>query len=312
MIVVTFNKLGMPVGDEGNELVQFLRRLVRIPDHVSIEYSDWRKVPIQNKKDILNLQFILMKQSRLKNGSYIAWEEKKAWRGSLKARAYDPSLTVDQIISQEVKNDKRLNPTQFKKLVSSWFTPKFQRACDAKRLSCSKMKEPHASGTKSFARHSHEMATKNNGVYPTRGELYIKTHTQKDGTIVDDKAAHVVASLNDIANDSTITPNDLHDFTKDDYSRVKGPEKRGYIRLVGRMPATKSSGASLTDLQTIDQLKNVVGAMVVIIQEHIPNANLSSVLNNMNIQVPAIGSLVHNNSLSNDDISSSRIHNDNV
>jgi len=29
-------------------------------------------------------------------------------------------------------------------------------------------------------------------VYPTRGEVYIKTRTRKDGTIVDDEAAHVV------------------------------------------------------------------------------------------------------------------------
>lgn len=54
-IVVTFNKLGKPVGDEGTELVQFLGTLVRNPDHVSIEYSDWRKVPKQKKEDMYSL-----------------------------------------------------------------------------------------------------------------------------------------------------------------------------------------------------------------------------------------------------------------
>ncbi|KAK1441066.1 hypothetical protein QVD17_06903 [Tagetes erecta] len=39
-------------------------------------------------------------------------------------------------------------------------------------------------------------AAKNNGVYPTRGEVYIKTRTRKDGTIMDDKAAHVVDRYN--------------------------------------------------------------------------------------------------------------------
>jgi hypothetical protein len=54
-IIVTFNKFGKPVGDEGNELVQFLGTLVRMSEHVSIEYSDWRKVPIQNKEDMYSL-----------------------------------------------------------------------------------------------------------------------------------------------------------------------------------------------------------------------------------------------------------------
>ncbi|KAJ0479892.1 putative transposase, Ptta/En/Spm, plant [Helianthus annuus] len=166
-----------------------------------------------------------------------------------------------------------------------------------------KMKEPHVSGTKSFARLAHEMATKNNGIHPTRGEMYIKTRTRKDGSIVDDNATQ--ASLKKITNDSTTTPDDPADFTNDDYSKVKGPEKRGYIRLVGRMPAAKSNATySQTNdqiksvIQTNDQLKSVVNAMAIIIQEHIPNANLSSVLSNINMQVPGTVSLVHNNSLS--------------
>ncbi|KAI7737383.1 hypothetical protein M8C21_006664, partial [Ambrosia artemisiifolia] len=48
-----------------------------------------------------------------------------------------------------------------------------------------------------------------------------------------------LASLENIPKDSTITPNNLDDFTNDDYSKVKGLEKRGYIRLIGRMPAAK-------------------------------------------------------------------------
>jgi hypothetical protein len=33
---------------------------------------------------------------------------------------------------------------------------------------------------------------KNDGIYPTRGEMYIKTRTRKDGSIVDDEASGVV------------------------------------------------------------------------------------------------------------------------
>ena len=88
-----------------------------------------------------------------------------------------------------------------------------------------------------------------------------------------------------IASDSISTPRDSSDITNDDYSKVKGPEKRGYVRLVGRMPAAKKNGDSSSDSQTVLQLKSVVNVMANIIQEHIPNANLSAVLRNMNIEV---------------------------
>lgn len=54
-VIVTFNKFGKPVGVEGNELVQFLGTIVRMSNHVSIEYSDWRNVPKQNKDDMYSI-----------------------------------------------------------------------------------------------------------------------------------------------------------------------------------------------------------------------------------------------------------------
>ncbi|KAI3813416.1 hypothetical protein L1987_18138 [Smallanthus sonchifolius] len=232
-IVVTFNKFGKPVGDEGNELVQYLGTLVRMADHVSIEYSEWRKVPVQKKEDMYSLvksKFIIHpdETSEIKKWIFHSMGKKwRTWKSSLKAHIYDPSLTIDEIVAQQTNNDNRVNPTQFKELVTRWFTPEFQSTCAVKRSSRSKMKEPHITGTKSFARLAHELATKNNDVYPTRAEMYITIRTRKDGSIVDDKAAEVVASLKAIASDSTSTPGDLDDFTNDDYSKVKGPKKRG-------------------------------------------------------------------------------------
>ncbi|KAL8233762.1 hypothetical protein R6Q59_019862 [Mikania micrantha] len=66
--------------------------------------------------------------------------------------------------------------------------------------------------------------------------------------------------------------------------RLKGPVKRGYVRLVGRMPATKDKGDSEINSQTIHQLQSVVHVMMNSIHEHIPNANLSTVLHDMNIR----------------------------
>ncbi|KAL8256083.1 hypothetical protein R6Q59_031150 [Mikania micrantha] len=239
-----------------------------MPDDVSIEYSNCRKVPIQNKEDMhslvkiqlctrllilkQNLFFIRMKQMRSKIGFCIAWGKKwKAWKCPLKARLYDSSLTVDEIVAQ-VKNDKTASQTQFKELATRWFTPKFQSTCMAKRVSQSKMKEPHVSGTESFARPAHEM---NDVVYPTRGEMYTKSQTHKDGTIVDDEASLVVAALKDIANEST-NSSYHNDISNDAYSKVKGSEKRRYIRLVGtwKDDNQKHNNPSSAESETINKL----------------------------------------------------------
>ncbi|KAL8214416.1 hypothetical protein R6Q57_003865 [Mikania cordata] len=212
-----------------------------------------RELSPMNSMDSLSMEF----ESMCGHGK--KW---RAWKGSLKARLYDPSLTVDEIVAQQVKTDNRVSQTHFEELANCWFTPKFQvtmmynfdllynifnyaiksegtyhilmchlplTKCEAKRVNHSKMKEPHVSGTKYFARLAHEMAMKNDGVYPTRGEMYIKTRTRKNGSIVDDEASHVVAALKDIPNESTNTSDDKNDITNDAYSKVKGPEKRGYI-----------------------------------------------------------------------------------
>ncbi|KAI3781514.1 hypothetical protein L2E82_11531 [Cichorium intybus] len=152
-----------------------------------------------------------------------AWGKWRTWKGSLKTRGYDPSLTIDEIVTQQTENDNRVNPTQFKELVTRWFTPEFQSTCAKKRSSRSMMHEPHVTGTKSFARLAHEV-------------LYVTAHTRKDGSIVNDKSAEVVASLKAIATDSTSTPGCVDDFTNDDYSKVKGPEKRGSLVTASTIP----------------------------------------------------------------------------
>nr|GEW17307.1 hypothetical protein [Tanacetum cinerariifolium] len=109
--------------------------------------------------------------------------------------------------------------------------------------------------TKSFARLVEEEATKNNGVYLTRGKLYQISRTRKDGSIVIDKAAQIVASLQVIANDSTNTQGiQEDDWTNDDLSKVKGPEKRGYVQCVRKILSLRNNGASSSiSSQTVEQ-----------------------------------------------------------
>ncbi|KAL4556043.1 hypothetical protein LXL04_038681 [Taraxacum kok-saghyz] len=128
--VVTFNKFGKSVGDEGNELVQYLGTLVRMSKHVPIEYSDRRKAPKQKKNDMYSLirryisiikldkkymflcsKFIihLNETSEIKKWIFHSMG-KNGEHG--KTHEYDPSLAIDEIVAQQTKRDNRVNPTQ--------------------------------------------------------------------------------------------------------------------------------------------------------------------------------------------------------
>ena len=45
----------------------------------------------------------------------------RTWKGLLKDRAYDTSLSIDEIVEKHCNIDKRVNSTQFKTLVTQWF-----------------------------------------------------------------------------------------------------------------------------------------------------------------------------------------------
>ncbi|CAI9284640.1 unnamed protein product [Lactuca saligna] len=128
-IVVTFNRFRKLVGDEENELIQYLGTLVRMDNHVGIDYDDWRKIPVQKKEDMYSMvkaKFVIhpAETSEIKKWILFSMGKKsRTWKGLLKARAYDSILTIDQIVAQQTKKDNRVNPTQFKKLVTRWFTP---------------------------------------------------------------------------------------------------------------------------------------------------------------------------------------------
>ncbi|KAL4555052.1 hypothetical protein LXL04_037663 [Taraxacum kok-saghyz] len=305
-IVVTFNKNSRPIGEEGNELTQFMGTLVRVAENVGIDFPEWRMVPDHKKEDLYLLvkaKFVFDPAETHAIKSWIIGDMGKKWRtwkGLLKERAFDKSLTIEEIVAKHCEIDKRVNPDQFKTLVTQWFDPHYEHPsfrscvtrslfflqimCNKKSENRKKMEEPHVSGTKSYARLAHEEHLKTL-VYPSRGQIYVKAHTRKFGKSVPDKVNQVMASLASDSSSSTHpTTVDPFDYSNDDYSKVKGPEKRGYIRCVGRIPAVKASSSS-TD-PTVGQMKTLLGFMGSIINNLAPNPELSSILKSMNIQMP--------------------------
>ncbi|CAI9279401.1 unnamed protein product [Lactuca saligna] len=125
-----------------------------------------------------------------------------------------------------------------------------------------------------------------------------------------------MTSLQVVASDSSNTQRSstlgsVDDLSNDDYSKVKGSEKRRYIGCVGRMPIVKEKVVSCSNDLSVEQLKTMMNVMANIIQEHIPNANLFGILSNMNIQMSSSTSTAPCNSNSvNQRASSESHHND--
>ncbi|KAL4565610.1 hypothetical protein LXL04_029712 [Taraxacum kok-saghyz] len=94
-ILVAFNEFDKPIGDEGNELTQYLGTLVRMPNHVGVDYDDWRKVPIQKKEDMYTMvkaKFVIHPEETPEIKSWIFYSmgiKWRTWKASLKARFYD-------------------------------------------------------------------------------------------------------------------------------------------------------------------------------------------------------------------------------
>nr|GEW15642.1 hypothetical protein [Tanacetum cinerariifolium] len=118
---------GQPKGNEANELKRFLMTLVRMPQHIGIDYPEWRKVPEDKKENLWKIitgKFAFKSRNsekkikrRIMRDISHKW---KSWKCELKESSYDPSLTIDEIIASQT--DKRVDTSQFKNLVTSWFT----------------------------------------------------------------------------------------------------------------------------------------------------------------------------------------------
>nr|GEW33734.1 ribonuclease H-like domain-containing protein [Tanacetum cinerariifolium] len=185
-VLVTFNELCQPIGDEGNELTNFLRTLVRMPQHIGIHYPEWRKVPKEKKDDLWSI-------------------------------------------------------VKFRTLVESWFTEEKQVESDRKKINRLKSIEPHVTGTKSFVR-------------------------------LKDEEADIKAIGNSSSIDQETTNNS--DWTNDDLSKVKGPERRGSAQ--------------------VKYLQQGFMMFAAAVQEQVPNLNLSSVMNFMNMEADGLSS-IHDN-----------------
>ncbi|GJU78697.1 transposase, Ptta/En/Spm, plant [Tanacetum coccineum] len=304
-VLVTFNELCQPIGDEGNELTNFLGTLVRMPQHIGIHYPEWRKVPKEKKDDLWSIvkeKFSFQSDHSEKDIKEWIMSDMstkwKCWKYELKKSSYDPTMTINEIVASQT--DDRVETGQFRTLVESWFTEEKQVESERKKINRLKSIEPHVTGTKSFARVKDEKTKKNKGVSPSRGGMYCITRTRKDGSIVNAVAAQVVADIKAIGDSSSTDQETTNnsDWTNDDLSKVKGPERRGSVRCTGKFLVRndkRSHDPQVPLLKAqVKYLRQGFMMFAAAVQEQVPNLNLSSVMNFMNMEVDDLSS-IHDN-----------------
>ncbi|XP_059448932.1 uncharacterized protein LOC132180095 [Corylus avellana] len=124
-------------------------------------------------------------------------------------------------------------------LLEIWCTAENQEYAAYMKGIRSKNKEPHCTGSKSYARATHEEKI-NTGVTPTRAQSYIKTHEKKTGGYPNDLVAEKCERMKELlptdsAATQSVTEGTVRWAPDDAYAQGMGnkPEYAGRVRQVG-------------------------------------------------------------------------------
>nr|GEX45499.1 hypothetical protein [Tanacetum cinerariifolium] len=112
-VLVTFNELCQPIGDEGNELTNCLGTLVRMPQHIGIHYPEWRKVPKEKKDDLWSIvKFRTLVESWFTEEKQVESARKKINR----LKSIEPHVTRTKsfvwVKDEETKRNKGVSPSR--------------------------------------------------------------------------------------------------------------------------------------------------------------------------------------------------------
>ncbi|KAG5012661.1 hypothetical protein JHK82_024808 [Glycine max] len=288
-ILVEVDHWGNPMGWEGKTLLNAIGSLVRRHQCAPINFLSWKDMPKDYITDMVELiqvckfRFVpeLTEQTKkiLIDDMSLKWRQ---FKYELKSKGYDESKTKEEMIAHIP--DPRVDPSQYRDLVHYWCSEKGQKIRKINKRSRSKYEDLHCMGTNNLPRRIHEMTTKAKGVQPSRAEIYIDTRTRKDGSIVTEKAAIVIVRILIFisilflcfaqfsnrrlweSSQNLQSTQDSTDWTNDIYSKVKGPEKRGRVRCLGKLPHQASSSQSSYTNNRIQKLENLLGNLVAVLK----------------------------------------------
>lgn len=194
-IPVSLNTSGEPVGKEAGTLSNFLCAIARDGVLAPLTYHDWRRVPEKNKNiiwRIVKLKFDIAPIGEL-------WIMKslgkrwRSWKSFLKLQHYDTHETEEERLADR---NPRVLKEQWQFLVAYWSTEKAKAASARSKACQSNVVAHHTAGTKSFARIIEEEKQKRpNKDGPSVEDLFIMTHTPKNGKPMKKATADAIARL---------------------------------------------------------------------------------------------------------------------
>ncbi|XP_010233183.1 uncharacterized protein LOC100826644 [Brachypodium distachyon] len=231
-VPVEYNAKGQPVCENALEFSNFLCTVVK--RDIPVKYKDWREVNVTMKTGLMTtLRKYYVVDDKLKD--WVMGSAHKKWRdfkSNLKEKFFEDSKTDEEM---KALRDDRISPEDWEELIKFWRSEEAKKRSQQGIENRSKQCVMHKAGSKSYARVSEEMF-KENGYYPRRDELFVRTHSKKDGTPINDAAAKVIGDIemaidtNPELLEKTIEQGDI-------LSHVLGREKNGYVRCIGIGPS---------------------------------------------------------------------------
>lgn len=218
LIKMEFNEFDQPVGKAAKEFPHVVGTLVRTKGF-PLNHDDWRHVDEDSKQFIIDaLECVYEMDERLENYSLATAAKKwKDYKADLKKAHFNETKTEEELIAA---CDKRVLPEHWEWLVHHWLSPEAQARSLRGKMNRGKVLTPHTSGSMTFARARHEWFVEH-GYKPRRDEMYIKTHTRKNGTPLTQAAESIEGDV---------------------FSHVFGREPRGYVRSIGLGPTPSTLG----------------------------------------------------------------------
>ncbi|XP_059653575.1 uncharacterized protein LOC132300493 isoform X2 [Cornus florida] len=235
-ISVTTNELGQPIGSEAPKLTSFLGTIARNGHFAPLTYVTWRALPDMKKENMwLQVQSKFDIDPKSKSWVLMSIGQKwRDWKAKLKASRYSSHKTDEERLADR---DERVLPDQWRLLILFWNSKEAKKRSTTNKANRARQKIIHTAGTKSFARVREEQkAKRTDGKEPSRAELFILTHTRKDGRPVNEASSVIISQLREQAAQQQ-EPSQNNTVQNDIFSRVMGQDRHGRVRTYGLGPS---------------------------------------------------------------------------
>ncbi|CAN6203210.1 unnamed protein product [Urochloa humidicola] len=230
-IKIDVNEFGQPVGDTVKKFTRAIGCLVR--RKLSVDCADWRLVKDEKKFEVWTdiKQIYDISEDAFNWFLTTSGKKWKEFKSTLKKQYFDENITNAEL---KAMHEGRVNDADWLFLSNYWRSPNCVFRTGIAKENCSKLGMHHTSGSKSFACSRHELGEQL-GRPPRRDEVFIKTHTRKDGV----PARHAEPIINKLK--ATIEEHpDLVNRTiqeGDVFAAACGEkEPRGRVRVLGLGP----------------------------------------------------------------------------